>query len=305
MRILVSGVTGFVGRRFGKILVDEGHLLVGLSRTGASASAKVPELSNSFGWHPEEEEPPLQAFDGVEAVVHLSGEPVVGLWTEAKQCRIQQSRVLGTRNLVNALKKLDSPPSTLICASAIGIYGDRGDETLTEDSSPGSGFMPEVCVDWEEEAGKARNLGIQVVSLRIGLVLDRSGGALGSMLPAFRFGLGGPIGKGEQWWPWVHRDDLCRMIAFLLEKEQPAAVYNAVVPEPIRQKEFASTLAGILKRPSVLPLPAVVAKMVLGGFSAELLFSRRVVGTAIRNEGFEFLYTDLEAGLRASLKLEG
>jgi uncharacterized protein (TIGR01777 family) len=165
--------------------------------------------------------------------------------------------------------------------------------------------MPEVCVDWEEEAGKARNLGIQVVSLRIGLVLDRSGGALGSMLPAFRFGLGGPIGKGEQWWPWVHRDDLCRMIAFLLEKEQPAAVYNAVVPEPIRQKEFASTLAGILKRPSVLPLPAVVAKMVLGGFSAELLFSRRVVGTAIRNEGFEFLYTDLEAGLRASLKLEG
>jgi uncharacterized protein (TIGR01777 family) len=296
MNILITGATGFIGTKLCRTLALQGDRVTALSRDANRAKNQIPELSEAYDWNPESEPAPREAFEGVEAVIHLLGESVVGRWTLAKKTAIHKSRVVSTRNLVATLGSLNSRPHALISASAIGYYGDRMDEKLTEDSSPGSDFLASVSQEWEMEACKAEDYGINVSRLRIGIVLALGGGALGAMLPSFRFGLGGPLGLGRQWWSWIHRDDLIGLVNHLLKNNYKGAV-NAVAPSPVRQKQFARVLGGVLSRPALLPAPVFALKLVLGGFASELLSSKLVLPTVAEQSGYTFRYPNLENAL--------
>ena len=301
MRILVTGATGFVGRRLVEEFRRQGHTLAALSRDPEEARRDLPGLDQAYRWNPLHELPPVDAFGGVDAVVHLAGETVTGRWTEEKKQAIRESRVLGTANLVKAIVRLETKPQVMVSASAIGYYGDRGDEELTEDSAPGEDFLAEVCQEWEQESGKVEWGGVRSVRVRVGIVLGPGGGALGAMLLPFKLGAGGPLGSGRQWWSWVHRDDLIALILHLIEHPDFSGAVNATGPEPARQKEFAKVLGRVLWRPAVLPAPAFALKIVLGGFSTELLSSKRVLPRTARDLGFRFRYPQLEAALRQAL----
>jgi len=273
-----------------------------LSRDSVAAKQRVPHLKEVFPWNPLQELPPLQAFEGCDAVINLAGESIAGRWTAPKKQLIRDSRVLGTKNLVNALAQLGSRPKVLISASAIGYYGDRGEETLTEDAAPGSDFLAQVCRDWENEALKAESLGMRVVRLRIGLVLGRGGGTLQALLPLFRVGLGGPLGSGRQWWSWIHRDDLCRLIVQILANENVSGPINATAPQPVRQKEFAQVLGRVLRRPAFLPTPAFALKIALGEFADGILASQRALPRRAQEMGYRFQFEELEGALREILQ---
>jgi len=302
MNILITGATGFVGRRLCEMLHQAGHTVRALSRDSVVAKQRVPLLKEVFPWNPLQELPPLQAFEGCDAVINLAGESIAGRWTAPKKQLIRDSRVLGTKNLVNALAQLSSRPKVLISASAIGYYGDRGEETLTEDAAPGSDFLAQVCRDWENEALKAESLGIRVVRLRIGLVLGRGGGTLQALLPLFRVGLGGPLGSGRQWWSWIHRDDLCRLIVQILANESISGPVNATAPQPVRQKEFAQVLGRVLRRPAFLPTPAFALKIALGEFADGILASQRALPRRAQEMGYRFQFEELEGALREILQ---
>jgi uncharacterized protein (TIGR01777 family) len=302
MNILITGATGFVGRRLCEMLHQAGHTVRALSRDSVAAKQRVPHLKEVFPWNPLQELPPLQAFEGCDAVVNLAGESIAGRWTAPKKQLIRDSRVLGTKNLVNALAQLSSRPKVLISASAIGYYGDRGEETLTEDAAPGSDFLAQVCRDWENEALKAESLGMRVVRLRIGLVLGRGGGTLQALLPLFRVGLGGPLGSGRQWWSWIHRDDLCRLIVQILANESISGPVNATAPQPVRQKEFAQVLGRVLRRPAFLPTPAFALKIALGEFADGILASQRALPRRAQEMGYRFQFEELEGALREILQ---
>jgi hypothetical protein len=298
VRVLVTGATGFIGKALCDSLRAGGHAVVALSRDPDRARRSVPSLSQAFEWNLMREPAPQQAFDGVDSIVHLAGERVVGLWTAAKRQEIVQSRVVGVRNLLQGVAAVSERPKQLIGASAVGYYGDRGEETLDETSAPGQGFLCDTCLAWETETRRAEDLGLRVTSLRIGVVLESSGGALGAMLLPFKLGLGGPLGDGRQWWSWIHRDDLIGLILFCLERPGPPATLNATAPEPVRQGDFAKTLGRVLHRPAMLPAPAFAIRLLLGGFAAELLFSKRVLPRAALDAGYRFAHPDLEAALR-------
>jgi uncharacterized protein (TIGR01777 family) len=296
MKILITGATGFLGRRLCETL--SGHTLIALSRDPAVAKQRVPHLKEAFPWNPLRELPPAQALEGCDAVINLAGESVAGRWTAAKKQMIRDSRVLGTKNLVNALAQLRARPKVLISASAIGYYGDRGEEALTEDAAPGSDFLAQVCRDWEGEALRAESLGMRVVRLRIGLVLGPGGGALQALLPLFRLGLGGPLGRGRQFWSWVHRDDVVGAITYALEKSDLSGPINVTAQQPVRQKEFAQTLGRVLRRPAFLPTPGFALQLVLGEFARELLSSKRVLPQRLQQWGYRFRFAELESAFR-------
>lgn len=296
MKILITGATGFLGRRVCEVLSQAGHTLIALSRDPTKAKQRVPALTEAFRWDALGE-----ALKGCDAIVHLAGETVAGRWTNAKKRAIRDSRVVSTRNLVNALAPLSARPRVLISASAIGYYGDRGEEALTEDSSPGSDFLSQVCRDWESEAARAESFGIRVVRLRIGLVLGPGGGALQAMLPLFKLGLGGPMGSGNQFWSWVHRDDVAGAIAFALEREDLRGPINMTAPQPVRQREFAQVLGRLLRRPAILPAPAFALKIALGEFASELLSSKKVLPQRLQQVGYRFRFAELESALQEIL----
>ena len=298
MKILVTGATGFVGSRLSERLRERGDTVVALSRDGDSARRRVPTLEQAYTWDPLDEPAPADAFAGVDAVVHLLGEPVAGRWTAAKKRLIFDSRVVGTRNLVGTISELDAKPRALISASAMGYYGDRGEEQLTEESSAGEGFTSEVCQAWEQEALPVEPLGVRLVRLRTGLVLAKAGGPLAEMLTPFRLGAGGPLGSGRQWWSWIHREDLVGLIVHLLDSDYRGAA-NGTAPEPVRQKEFARILGRALHRPAFMPAPAFALKAVLGGFSFELLASRCVLPDVAQRTGYHFQYSNLNSCLQA------
>src|SRR3990172_9037353 len=250
MRVLITGATGLVGRPLCLALIDSGHAVVALSRNPDASRRRSTWLREVHRWRPEEESPPARAFEGVDAVVHLAGESVVGLWTAGKRDSIRRSRALGTSNLVDAMLARGDGPQALVAASAVGYYGDRGEEILTDDAGPGQGFLAEVCVAWEAEASRAEGAGVRVARLRSGNVLAARGGALGVLRRIFAFGLGGPIGGGRQWWPWVHIDDAVGIIRFALENEVSGA-FNATAPGAVRQGEFARALGKTLHRPAL------------------------------------------------------
>ena len=272
--------------------------MVALSRRPSLARERVPVLANAFPWEPTAGQPPAEAFNSVNAVVHLAGETLKGRWTDEKKRAIRESRVAGTRNLVTAIEALNARPTVLVCASATGYYGNRGDETLTEESAPGTDFLAEVCASWEREALRAQGLGVRVVTTRTGLVLGRPGATLGALLPMFKLGLGGRLGSGRQWWPWVHLDDLCGIVEEAIASSAWDGPVNVVAPEPARQRDFARALGNVLRRPAILPTPGFALRAVAGQVATELLYSRRAVPARVRALGYTFRHPRLEEALR-------
>jgi uncharacterized protein (TIGR01777 family) len=298
MRIVVSGSSGLVGSVLLPALGAVGHQVVKLVRVGAS-SASSPGR-NDIAWDPLCERIDAGRLEGVDAVVHLAGENIsAGRWTAARKEKIRKSRVNGTQLLSETLTKLKRPPRVLVSASAIGFYGDRGDEVLREASPPGHGFLPAVCVGWESATERAEKHGLRVVHLRFGIILSARGGALGKMLIPFRLGLGGPVGSGRQYWSWVAIDDAVGAIQHALAKEDMRGPVNVVAPQPATNLEFTRTLARALRRPAIFPLPVFAARLLLGEMAdALLLASVRVVPEALKASGYRFRYPDLEPALR-------
>jgi len=301
--ILVTGATGFIGRRLSAALDECGYEVAVLSRQPSRAQQRVPQAKLVEAWNPLSEPAPVHVIERVQGIVHLAGETVAGRWTEARKRAIRESRVQGTRNLVAAVAQTGNRPRVLVSASAVGYYGDRGEEMLTEQSAPGRDFLAEVCQAWEAEAARAEDLGVRVVRLRIGLVMGPDGGALKEMLPLFRLGLGAPLGSGRQWWSWIHRDDVVGLAIEALEKDALSGPVNATAPAPVRNSEFTRTLGRVLRRPTwPMGVPAFVLCMLQGEFADVLLASQRVIPTRAQAIGYPFRYADLEPALRACVE---
>jgi uncharacterized protein (TIGR01777 family) len=294
MNITVTGATGFIGARLVQKLLQSGHSIHALGR---KRSRTFPAAVRFSEWQSLENEPPAESLTTADAIIHLTGEPVAQLWTpEAKQ-RIRSSRVDGTRNLVSALSKQSQRPQVLVCASAIGYYGSRGDEILTEKSDPGRDFLAQVVVDWEQSAREAEALGIRVVPLRFGVVLGKDGGAFAKMLPPFRLGFGGRLASGKQWMSWIHVDDVIGLIRFALENSTIRSPMNATAPQPVPNVEFTKELATALHRPAILPVPRFALKLLFGEMAQVILGSQRVIPQAARSAGFQFEYPELRPAL--------
>jgi uncharacterized protein (TIGR01777 family) len=297
MRLLITGGTGFIGGALCQRLRTHGHQLVVLSR---SAARQPPREGVTFLPWDSGEWP--RAAEGCEGVVNLAGESIVAKrWTPQQKQRIRDSRVETTRRLVDALAALPRKPAVLISASAVGYYGARDDERLTEADPAGTGFLADTCRDWEAEAQRAQRLGVRVVRLRIGLVLAAGGGALSKMVPPFRAFLGGPLGSGRQWVSWIHREDVIGLIEWALQRSDAAGAVNATAPEPVTMGEFCRCLARVLRRPSWAPVPAVVLRALLGDMADVLLTGQRVVPAAALRAGYAFQFSDLLPALQASL----
>lgn len=298
MKITMSGASGLIGRRLLKALSSEGHTLQVLSR---HAGTNMPGNIKVWPWDPVKAEPPADAISDSDAIVHLAGEPVAQRWNADVKRKIRDSRVTGTRNLVQAMGRLAKPPAALICASAIGYYGSRGNEQLTEESSAGSGFLAEVTRDWEAEAVRAEALGTRVVRVRIGIVLDSRGGALKKMLPPFRAGVGGKVGNGSQWMSWIHLDDLVGIFQVALESRIRGPM-NGVAPYPVINSDFTKSLAAAVHRPAIFPVPGFVLKVIFGEMAEMLLGSQRVAAKAAEAAGYRFQYPQLPAALADLLR---
>ncbi|HXL82296.1 MAG TPA: TIGR01777 family oxidoreductase [Pyrinomonadaceae bacterium] len=293
MKILISGSHGLVGTALIQALEPEGHDIFRLVRHAPNAETEVE-------WSPDRYSIALARLEGFDVVVHLAGESIAeGRWTDEKKKRIRESRVKGTRLLGDALANLSQPPKTLVCASAIGYYGDRGDEVLTEASAPGKDFLSDVCVEWEKATALASEKGIRVVNCRFGIILDANGGALKTMLPPFRMGVGGKIGSGQQWMSWIALDDVVRGIKFALANDSIRGPVNFVVPAPVTNARFTKTLGKVLSRPTLFPIPAFGVRLLFGEMAdALLLSSQRVAPTVLQTSNFLFQYSQLEAALR-------
>jgi uncharacterized protein (TIGR01777 family) len=295
VKFTITGGTGFIGRRLvERLLADEQRVHI-LGRSLKKGLAPQVELSL---WDAMEGEPSAESFASADAVIHLAGEPVAQRWTPEAKRRILVSRVEGTRRLVEALSRVTERPRVLVCASAIGLYGSRGDEVLTETSSPGTGFLTEVCQEWEQMADLAEPLGIRVAKVRIGVVLGMGGGALAQMLPPFKMGLGGKLGSGEQWMSWIHLDDLVSLIRFAAERSELRGPVNATSPNPVRNAHFSQILARVLRRPAFLPVPAIGLRILFGEMAEVLLASQRVLPKAAEAAGFTFKFAELMPALR-------
>lgn len=293
-RVLVTGSSGPIGAA----------LLPTLSAAGYSVTRMVRHPSNSpneISWDAMQPLDPSKV-SGFDAVVHLAGETIMGRWTDSKKKKIHDSRVQGTRNLSEALAHASARPRVFVCGSAIGYYGNRGDEMLPEDSSPGRGFLAGVCVEWEAATKAAEQSGIRTAHIRTGVVLSRDGGALTTMLPPFRMGLGGRIGDGRQWFSWIHIQDHVNAILHVMNNEEVRGPVNLVAPNPVTNAEFTKALASVLSRPAVFPMPAFAARLVFGQMGEELLLaSQRVEAKKLDQSGFRFQYSDLRPALQALL----
>lgn len=274
MNVAVTGASGFIGRAVAEHLRSCGHIVRAVSLRAAL---------------------PPDVLAGTNAVVHLAGEPVAQRWTRAARDKILRSRVEGTRALVAAMRA--QPPQVLISASAVGYYGSRGDEILTESAPPADDFLGQVAVAWEDEARAAEPLGVRVARLRIGMVLGPTGGALARMLLPFRLGVGGRLGSGKQWMSWIHIDDLIALIAFLMKESTVRGVFNATSPFPVTNREFTRALAEAVHRPAIFPVPALALKLMFGQMSEVLLASQRAFPDAAQRAGFIFRHPDIYASL--------
>ncbi len=287
MNIGITGASGFIGQRIVDLALRRGHDITAFSRTPERDIAGC-----AMRLLPPDSAPDLA---GCEAVLHLAGEPITGVWTPSKKRRIKDSRVLGTRRIVDAVNGMADPPEVLVCGSATGLYADGGEVELDERAASGSGFLPGTVQAWEAEAQFAR--GTRIVLLRTSIVLGTGGGALAAMLPIFRAGLGGPLGSGRQWMPWIHIDDEAMLALFAVENLDIAGPLNAASPFPVRNADFAHELAAALHRPAFLRVPAIALRA-LGEFSRELLESKRVVPQAAVSHRFGFRFPDIRSALK-------
>lgn len=278
MKCLVVGGTGFIGRVLARRLQPKHEVTVWNRQMSA--------------------QPTAAGLQGMDAVINLAGETVAQRWSADVKRRIHDSRVLGTRNLVAAMAMSPVKPMVLISASAIGIYGERGDEILSETSEPGTGFLSDVCKEWEAEADRAAMLGVRVVKLRIGFVLGRGGGALAKIVPAFRLFAGGRLGSGRQWMPWIHVDDVTELIVHALSDQSVSGVWNATSPHPVQNSYFTRELARAVHRPALFPVPSLALRLAFGEFGQHMLDSARVVPEAALKSGFQFRYPELKAALQ-------
>jgi uncharacterized protein (TIGR01777 family) len=292
MNVLISGATGLIGSALVQELTDGGHRITRLTRS--------PRLDEDVGWNPDAGQIDASRLEGHDAVVHLAGESIgEGRWTPEKKRRILESRMEGTRLLAETIAGLPEPPRVMVSASAVGYYGDRGNELLREESEPGSDFLAEVCKAWEAAADPAREAGIRVVHPRNGIVLSTEGGALARTLPIFKLGGGGRIGSGRQWWSWVAIDDVVGAILHALTDDSVEGPVNVVSPNPLTNAEYTRVLGKVLNRPTIFPLPAPVARLALGEVAdALLLASQRVEPAKLKDTGYAFRYPELEGALR-------
>jgi uncharacterized protein (TIGR01777 family) len=299
--VLITGASGLIGAALVAQLRAAGRPLRLVSRTPERIATGPRDLA--IPW--DGVTLGANALEGAGAVVHLAGEPIFGgLPTRARRERMWSSRIDSTRRLVERVAELPASrrPGVLVCASAVGFYGDRGEEELREDAGPGEGFLADLCVAWEEEAERAAALGVRVARLRFGVVLSRRGGALPALARAFRLGLGGRIGSGRQWFPWIALDDAAALALRALDDFDFRGAFNAVAPEPVRNADFARAVARAVRRPALVPAPAFALRLALGDLAGELLDSRRVAPARARSLGHRFTCPDLAATLAAELE---
>jgi len=295
MKILVSGSHGLVGKALTTSLVNAGHEIVSLVRQSANDS--------EIEWQPNQGKIIGQQLEGFDVVVHLAGESIAsGRWTEEKKKKIRESRVKGTELLSSALARLSQPPAMFISASAIGFYGSRGDELLTEETEPGEGFLPEVCVAWEKATGQAEAKGIRTIHTRFGIILDEKGGALERMLTPFRMGVGGKVGNGNQWMSWIALDDVIGALTFLIDEPGSDGPVNFTAPNPVTNADFTEALGNVLSRPTLFSVPAFAARLAFGEMADELLLSSaRVEPERLKESGYQFKHPELSSALKAIL----
>jgi uncharacterized protein (TIGR01777 family) len=301
MKVAVTGATGLLGRALARELASRGDELTALSRDAARGRAALGAGVEVAEWpEPKAAAPPLDALRGRDAVVNLLGEPIAQRWTEDAKREIRESRVLPTRNLVDALSRLDEAtrPEVLVSVSGSNWYAPRGDQPVDESGAPGTDFLAGVTASWEEEAGKAKALGMRVVIARLGVVLSDSGGALEKMLPPFKLGVGGPVAGGRQYVPWVHADDVAGAIAFLIETEAAHGPVNVASPNAVTNRELSKALGRVLRRPAVAPVPAFAVKLLYGEMATIVTTGVRVVPGRLTELGYEFRHADLEPALR-------
>lgn len=292
MKVLITGASGLIGKALQRSFREKGYEML-------LASRSEPKGENSIYWDAVDGFTQPERLEGVDAVVHLAGESISGLrWTDEKKKAIRDSRVLGTRSVVSAISKLKDRPRVLVCASAVGFYGERGDEELTESSAAGDEFLSNVAKEWESEARRAEDAGIRTVLLRSGIVLSKDGGALGTMLTPFKLGVGGVIGSGKQWMSWISLDDEVEMINFAVENVNLRGAVNAVSPNPVTNHEFTKTLGDVLYRPTFLPLPEFAVSMIFGEMGdALLLASTKVLPKRLLDAGFTFKFPELKPAI--------
>ncbi len=312
MKVAVTGASGLIGQALVERLAARGDEIAILTRDpdrarsrgrGRAAGEGDPEARRLVGWDPLREPAPAAALQGLDAVVHLAGEPVAQRWNERVKRAIRDSRTVGTRNLVDGLEALapDERPRTLVSASAVGYYGPHGAEPLDEEAPAGGDFLAQVCVAWEREAKAATRLGVRTVQVRIGVVLAPSGGALAQMLPPFRLGLGGPVGGGEQYIPWIHRDDLVAMVLAALSDERWSDAVNGTAPQPVTSREFAHALGEVLHRPARLPVPAAALRLRYGEMASVITSGVRAMPARALVLGYSFEHPRLSEALRSLL----
>ncbi len=297
MKILITGGTGFIGQALCPRLAAAGHEVVILTR---QATPQLPAGATTLINRLED----VHA-DSFRAIINLAGAPTDTHWTEKNKQLLIESRVGTTAKLMTWMRRALQPPATFISASAVGYYGEQGDREVTEDTAPSPGFTHDLCAAWEKEAAKAGDIGLRVrmrvCVMRIGVVLDIGGGALGKMLPAFRLGVGGRLGSGRQYFPWIHREDLVSLCQWLLENPSARGAYNACAPNPVTNAEFTRALGKALGRPTLLPMPAMALKLLFGEMAALLLMSDRMLPKRAVEEGFKFKYPELEGALESIL----
>lgn len=290
-KILISGAAGFIGTPLTDLLTDRGDTVVKLTRG--------PSGDGVIHWDPAAGELDAAAIDGFDSVIHLAGESIAGLWTKKKKQAIVSSRRDGTTLLAGALAAAANKPKSFISSSAIGLYGSRGDEVLNEDSGVGEGFLADLVKIWEESAQPARDAGIRVVNLRLGLVTAESGGMMGPMKPAFKLGVGGKLGDGDQWWSWVTLDDVVSAFVYALDNSELTGPYNVAAPNPVTNAQFTKSLGSVLHRPTFLPAPKFALKTFAGEMADEMLLaSQRVDSSKLSEAGFEFSDTELDPALK-------
>lgn len=301
MKIIISGGTGFIGKSLLEALAKEGHELLALIRQGSTALNDVPNVRRVV-WDGKTLGDWAASLEGADAVINLAGEPIAGKrWTKEQKALLRSSRLDTTKILVEALSKTKKRPQVYINASAVGYYGPVLHNVISESYRKGSGFLADLCAEWEEAANGAASLGIRTVILRIGIVLEHGGGALAKMLPPFQFFMGGPLGSGTQWFPWIHRDDVVGIFLHVLHDKTLQGPVNTTAPQPVTMSEFCSLLGKVMGRPSWAPVPAFVLKMLLGDMAEMLLTGQRTVPEKLLNAGYKFKYPSLLGALEGIL----